>query len=170
LPAPLARTVSAAGIFAALSTVRAFRGKVGRVRRLILPSVAVLALIIAGCTHTENTTSTATATASATPAPPASFIGAWKIPNAKPYSQYVGALSGVSFRPDHTGTWSSVTYGADRRPHELATASTWTDLGGNKLRIAVGSTTNEVSYAFDNGKLILTPANVAAGYVFERVK
>jgi hypothetical protein len=80
-----------------------------------------------------------------------SSIGTWKIPNAKPYGPYMAAPSGVSFKPDHTGTWSSVSYGADRRAHERAAPSTWTELDGNKLRIIVRSSANEVTYALDNG-------------------
>lgn len=146
----------------------AFSCAAGVFRRLALPSVAVLAFTV-GCTHTENATSTSTETS--TPAPATSFIGTWKIPNARPLGRYEPSLSGVSFAANHTGTWTFVGYGSNRRPKDTVIPSTWTDLGNSKVRIVARSSANEFSYSLDNGKLIMTPpGNAGAGYVFERVK
>ena len=163
------RAVSAAAIHHAPRVVDAFGRAAGVCRRLALPWVAVLAFTVTGCTHTENATSTSTETS--TPVPATSFLGTWKIPDAKPLGRYQPSLGGVSFKADHTGTWTFVGYGSDRRPKDTVIPSTWNDLGNGKLRIVARSSANEFSYSLDNGKLIMTPpGNAGAGYVFERVK
>ena len=162
----LSQAYTALAIFHARRSPRLISRAARTIWKCAPPSVAILALALAGCTHNENATTTSTSTSA-----PQSIIGSWVIPNAKPLGGYVGGFGGVSFKADGTGTWTTVVFGPDRKIKRNNTPDTWTDVGGNKVRIIVRSDANEMTYAFDRGHLVLTPAQAgASGYVFDRVK